>query len=170
MGSANNIYVIPAPDKLTFNAGTLLSAACCIPAILLLIINWNKIRETNLKEKLFRDKLDRDAGAPKRAEPGDTHNQVTGTVCEAGEASEQGARTGEGAEQTDECTCNDIEAEHRGNRRTRNLVTTPIFGAAILSILAVGEWNFFSPQVQYQTEPMASIGMQTTPELLPIDC
>ncbi|KAK5028767.1 hypothetical protein LTS07_006146 [Exophiala sideris] len=158
MGSANNIYVIPAPDKLTFNAGTLLSAACCIPAILLLIINWNKIRETNLKEKLFRDKLNQDASAPEGAQPDDTNNQLTGTVCEAGETSDQRTCNGQGGEQTDECVCNDNEVEHSRNRRTRNVVTTPIFGAAILSILAIGEWNFFSPQVQYQTEPMASIG------------
>jgi hypothetical protein len=47
-GSANNIYVIPAPDKLTFGMGSLLAAACCIPAIIwlvsmgkkLLVFNW----------------------------------------------------------------------------------------------------------------------------------
>jgi hypothetical protein len=39
--------LIPAPDKFTFNAATLLSAACCIPAILLCISKWIKILELN---------------------------------------------------------------------------------------------------------------------------
>lgn len=34
----------------------------------------------------------------------------------------------------------------------------PVFGAAILAILILGEMNFFSTQVRYQTEPIASIG------------
>lgn len=50
-GSVNNIYVIPAPDKLTFGAATLLAAACCIPAILSLISMWNKILENNWKTR-----------------------------------------------------------------------------------------------------------------------
>lgn len=49
-GSANNIYVIPAPDKLAFSVVTLLAAACCIPAVLLLITVWNKILEINWKK------------------------------------------------------------------------------------------------------------------------
>lgn len=48
-GATNNIYVIPAPDKFTFGAATLLAAACCIPAILSLISMWNKIVENNWK-------------------------------------------------------------------------------------------------------------------------
>ena len=47
-GSANNIYVIPVPDRLTFGMASLLAAACCIPAIIwlvsmvkkILVINW----------------------------------------------------------------------------------------------------------------------------------
>lgn len=34
----------------------------------------------------------------------------------------------------------------------------PVYGAAILAILIMGERNFFSSQVRYQTEPIASIG------------
>ncbi|KAI1618873.1 hypothetical protein EDD36DRAFT_44190 [Exophiala viscosa] len=158
MGSTNNIYVIPAPDKLTFNAGTLLSAACCIPAILLLISNWDKIRKLNLNQKRLGKRLDKDAQAREMAELEETNNHETGPASAAGETSDQGSRNGEDVEETDKCTCNNNEAEDSGNRRIRNIVTTPIFGAAILSVLAIGEWNFFSPQVQYQTEPMASIG------------
>lgn len=47
------------------------------------------------------------------------------------------------------------------NDRIRRLLSgleIPIFGAAIFAILILGERNFFSPQVNYQTEPIASIG------------
>ena len=37
-------------------------------------------------------------------------------------------------------------------------VEVPVFGAAVLFILIIGEMNFWSSQVHYQTEPMASIG------------
>ncbi|KAF2211309.1 hypothetical protein CERZMDRAFT_112742 [Cercospora zeae-maydis SCOH1-5] len=53
-GSAKNIYLIPAPTRLNFNAATLLSAACCIPAILLCVSTWLKILEINYK-KMFGD-------------------------------------------------------------------------------------------------------------------
>jgi hypothetical protein len=48
-GSANNIYVIPAPTVITFSNGMLLSAACCIPAILYMIPMFFKIVEKNWK-------------------------------------------------------------------------------------------------------------------------
>ncbi len=53
-GSANEIYIIPAPNILTFNAATLLAAACCIPAVLSLVSMWNKILEINWKTKFGR--------------------------------------------------------------------------------------------------------------------
>lgn len=37
-------------------------------------------------------------------------------------------------------------------------VQIPVIGAAVLAILVTGELNFFSPQILYQTEPIASIG------------
>ena len=46
-GAVNNIYVIPAPEHLTFHTATLLAAACCIPAVLSLVSMWNKIRKIN---------------------------------------------------------------------------------------------------------------------------
>lgn len=45
--AASDIYVIPAPRELSFNAATLLAAACCIPAILSLVSTWIKILEKN---------------------------------------------------------------------------------------------------------------------------
>lgn len=59
-GSANNIYVIPVPDKLTFGTATLLAAACCIPAILSLVSMWDKILEINWKTR-FGDRNRRDS-------------------------------------------------------------------------------------------------------------
>lgn len=38
-------------------------------------------------------------------------------------------------------------------------VEIPIFGGAVLVILIIGELNFFSKQVRYQTEPIATIGI-----------
>jgi hypothetical protein len=46
-GSANNIYVVPAPERITFGTGTILGAACCIPAVLHLISMRSKIRRVN---------------------------------------------------------------------------------------------------------------------------
>jgi hypothetical protein len=39
------------------------------------------------------------------------------------------------------------------------VVEIPVFGGAVIAILSIGEANFFSRQVAYQTEPMAAIGM-----------
>jgi hypothetical protein len=43
-------------------------------------------------------------------------------------------------------------------RRILNVVEAPVYGAAVFFILIMGEWNFFSKQVYYQTEPMTAIG------------
>ncbi|KAI0886005.1 uncharacterized protein GGS22DRAFT_159579 [Annulohypoxylon maeteangense] len=49
--ATNEIFVIPAPTKLAFNAAVLLAAACCIPAVLSLASMWNKILEINWKSR-----------------------------------------------------------------------------------------------------------------------
>lgn len=41
-------------------------------------------------------------------------------------------------------------------------VEIPVFVAAVLAILIIGERNFFSNPVKFQTEPIASIGEQLT--------
>ncbi|CZS88370.1 uncharacterized protein RAG0_00111 [Rhynchosporium agropyri] len=43
-------------------------------------------------------------------------------------------------------------------RRLLSVVEVTVFGAAVLTILILGEMNFFSKPVRYQTEPIASIG------------
>jgi hypothetical protein len=39
-----------------------------------------------------------------------------------------------------------------------SVIEIPVFGGAIIAVLCLGEANFFSRQVAYQTEPMAAIG------------
>ncbi|KAF1936409.1 hypothetical protein EJ02DRAFT_359169 [Clathrospora elynae] len=43
-------------------------------------------------------------------------------------------------------------------RKFLSVIEIPLFGGVILTIIGVGEANFFSPQVLHMTEPMASIG------------
>ena len=50
-GSGNNIYVSPAPTVLDFQTAMILSAACCIPGLLLLVSLWLKIIEESWKKK-----------------------------------------------------------------------------------------------------------------------
>ncbi|KAK0294950.1 hypothetical protein LTS00_006416 [Friedmanniomyces endolithicus] len=113
-GSGNNIYVIPAPDALTFNAATLLAAACCIPAVLLLIVMWMQILETIWKK--------------------------SNSTGEGNESIRRAKRT------------------TRALRLFRKFFEVPLWAAAVLAIMITGERNLFSPQVHYQTEPMASVG------------
>lgn len=43
-------------------------------------------------------------------------------------------------------------------RKFLSVVEVLIFGAAVLAILVIGEINLWSPQMRYETEPLASIG------------
>lgn len=124
-GSTNNIYIIPAPDKLTFNTATLFAAACCIPAILSLISMCFKILEINWKSRFGRDEYDENADGS--SEELDGANTV-----------EKGVE-------------NMIRLWLRA-------LEIPVYAAAILAILILGEMNFFSAQVRFQTEPISSIG------------
>ncbi|TVY42397.1 hypothetical protein LCER1_G009272, partial [Lachnellula cervina] len=125
-GSANNIYVIPAPERLTFGTATLFSAACCIPAILSLVSMWNKILEVNWKTRF---------GEPEEEEQ--RNETIAGT---------NGA------------TIEKMKGVNAMIRSFLSAVEVPVFGAAILALLIIGERNFFSKQVQYQTEPWANVG------------
>jgi hypothetical protein len=123
-GSANNIYVIPAPHTLTFGTATLLAAACCIHAVLCLVSMWDRVLEINWKKR-FAHKDD----------------DVASEVSEDG-----GANTGV------------MKKVNQTIGFFLRILAIPVFGGAGLGILIVGEINFFSPQVDYQTEPMANIG------------
>jgi hypothetical protein len=120
-GLANNIYVIPAPDKLTFGMATLLAAASCIPAVLLLITMWNKILEINW-EKRF----------------GKRDDMLT--------------------KGTNGATIENMRRINDLIKTFLSVVEVSMFGVAAFAIVIIGERNFFSSQVYYQSEPMAAIG------------
>ncbi|EWZ47193.1 hypothetical protein FOZG_03152 [Fusarium oxysporum Fo47] len=120
-GSANNIYVIPAPHTLTFGTATLLAAACCVHAVLCLISMWDRVLEINWRRRFGK--------------------------------------------QNHDAASEDDESANKGVMKVNDtigfflrILAIPVFGGAGLAILIVGEINFFSPQVNYQTEPMANIG------------
>ena len=125
-GSANNIYVILAPDKLTFDTATLLAAACCIPAILSLISMWNKILEINWKTRWGNKDKDKPIDEPLEGTNGATLEKMRGVNTLI--------------------------------RLFLSAVEIPVFGAAVFAILIMGERNFFSSQIRFQSEPIASIG------------
>ncbi|CAG8977497.1 hypothetical protein HYALB_00009331 [Hymenoscyphus albidus] len=124
-GSVNNIYVIPAPDKLSFDTVTILAAACCIPAILSLVSMWNKILEINWKSRY-----------------GNRNTELFDEPIEG----------------TNGATPNSMKRINEVARMFVSTIEIPLFGAAVLTIMILGELNFFSAQVNYQTEPIASIG------------
>ncbi|KAH8728427.1 hypothetical protein GQ44DRAFT_757347 [Phaeosphaeriaceae sp. PMI808] len=120
-GAANEIFVIPVPNRLTFNAGMLLAAACCIPAILGLVFTWDKILEINWK---------------RRREAENLNEPIEGANVTVGE----------------------LRGINSVVRMFLSVVEIPIFGGAVLAILGIGEANFFSTPIRYQTEPIASVG------------
>ena len=128
-GSANNIYVIPAPHEINFDTATLLAAACCIPAILSLVSMWIKILDNNW-EKLSMGKNKKNK-----------------------------KKDNEPIEGTNGATPRHMTGISEKIRAWLTLIEIPIFAVAVLAILVKGELNFWSGSVYYQTEPIASIGM-----------
>ena len=53
---------------------------------------------------------------------------------------------------------NQIKSINNTVARFLSVVEIPVFGGIIMAILIAGEINFFSPQLMFMTEPMASIG------------
>jgi hypothetical protein len=97
--------------------GMLLSAACCIPAILSLVSMWNKILENNWKRRRGTSAEDRKHDEPIEGTNGATAGRMAGI--------------------------------NKMVRYSLGFVEIPVFSAAILAILIIGEMNFFSPQVLY---------------------
>jgi hypothetical protein len=126
--SSNNIYVIPIPDALTFGTSTLLAAGCCIPAILSLFSTWNKILDLNWQLRFGSDEHPDSEGID---------SPIQGT---------NGA------------TVRDIRQLNVTLRKILSVVEVPVFAAAVLAILVLGERNFWSVQVDWQTEPIQSVG------------
>ena len=127
-GPAANIGVIPIPTVLTFNTGMLLATACCVPAVVSMMFTWDKILALHWKRR-FGNR----------------------------EQNEQ-SRNNEPIEGTNGATEAQMNSINGTIRRVLSLIEVPLFGGAIVTLLIVGEINFFSPQLQWETEPIASVG------------
>ncbi|KAL2851216.1 hypothetical protein BJX68DRAFT_235985 [Aspergillus pseudodeflectus] len=123
--STNEIYVVPAPNKLTFGTATLLAAACCIPAIVSLLYFWSLILQ-----ETWKSRFDGNSGADQ------PDKRIEGTKATVGMMQH----------------INDLV------RTVLSTVEAPVFAAAVLAILILGEKNFFSDPVDYGTERISSIG------------
>lgn len=130
-GAARNVYVIPQPDKLTFNTALIVAAACCIPAILSIAFTGIQDLDNNWRRRFGR--------------PGDLE--------------EEEKNMNEPIPGFNGATPESIRNVDEKIRVYQYFVEVPLFGAAVLAILIMGELNFFSTQVDYETEPIASIGM-----------
>lgn len=131
-GSANNIDVVPAPTVFTFNAATLVSAACAIPCILMMIGIIIKIVESDAGNRSDQSTQDQ------RLE-----REYLGDERQDGES---GWTAG----------------QPKGNNKMIDLFQRwfeiPFFLLAILAIVIIGERNLFSGPVRYDNEPMANVG------------
>jgi hypothetical protein len=56
-GTTNDIQVVPVPVHIPIRYAILISAGCCVPAVLMLVSTWLKIREKNWREQ---DKTERE--------------------------------------------------------------------------------------------------------------
>jgi len=125
-GATDEIFVVPAPSRLTFGTATLLAAGCCIPAILSMVSMWAKILEINWKSRFAAQ----------------DDEEINGT---------NGATVGKMRNLNDAV------------RGLLTVVEAPLFGAAVMAILIIGEMNFWSPQMRHQTEEMSSVGRSSSP-------
>ncbi|KIW00744.1 uncharacterized protein PV09_07728 [Verruconis gallopava] len=118
--SANNIYVIPIPQRITFGMGTLFAAACCVPAVLSIISIWNKIIADNRAKK-------------KRLQQNATSRR-------------------------EQLNRESIDRTNKIIQSLLSVVEIPVFAGAVIALVILGELNFWSTQVNYMTERIASIG------------
>ncbi|KAG7124457.1 hypothetical protein HYQ45_013640 [Verticillium longisporum] len=158
-GAANNIYVIPAPQSLNFHTATLFSAGCCVHAGVCLLYMMNKI----LREKALRVQTDAERSHNSAR---DEEQQISGDGRM--DTMHADVATADGPAQ--DASILDIEKKKGGVFRNifrvqgvpRETVVTilniVLFGGAGLGVLAVGERNFHSAQLLYETEPLSSIG------------
>lgn len=168
-GAQDNIYVIPAPNRLTFGTATLLSAGCCIPAILYLIFMWNKILEINWKSK-WGNRSEEEESEPIEGTNGATVgkmkgvNSVISMFLSAVEIPVFGAAVSNLQQRFLALGAVAAELDHKCGLKQRfhlvsNSTIYPLIHIfQVLTILIIGERNFFSDQVNYQTEPIRSVG------------
>lgn len=129
--AVNNVYVIPVPGLLTPGTATLMAAACCIPAILLLVSMWNTILEKNWQSRFGRQ------------------DEGLDDVIEG----------------TNDATLRKMRLVNKRIGSFLALVEALVFGGAVLAVVVIGEINFWSGPVSWQTEPMRSYGTYLAPLL-----
>jgi hypothetical protein len=128
-GSANNVYVIPAPTRLTFGTATLLSGACGIWSALILVSLWNRIVQFHWRTRF-----------------GDLENlTIPGEKNVAAPISEMQYGT--------------MQHVGRYTRKLLEVVKLPLLSAAApLPILILGEISFFSAQVRFENDLETTFG------------
>jgi hypothetical protein len=127
-GPSSDISLIPAPHTITFGTATLLAAGCCVHAIVWMLSILVKLVEKSSRPFGF--------GVRGQAE-GKLDDPIEGT---------------NGATRAGMISVNNII------RFYLSVTVIPVFGGACIALLIMGEINFFSPQVNHQTESLATIG------------
>lgn len=151
-GSADNIYVVPAPDILTFGAATLVAAASCIPGILSMVSIWNKIVQTNSVKRF---------GAPNVDEVIEGTN---GATIQGMKSVNNLIRRLLSVVEVPVVSYSSVQrhnAQRTQNTRAMDDKLTGAvlqFGGAVLALIIFGERNFWSEQVKFQTEPWQNVG------------
>ncbi|KAL8288155.1 hypothetical protein RB597_000311 [Gaeumannomyces tritici] len=141
-GATGEIYVIPAPKLFEFGTATLLAAGCCIISILSLVDIFNKIRHDNRKRHA-------------REKDGATEDQDNSDGDDKDLSEGQPEATISG---TNGATQSMMENAETRAKFLMGAVEIPLFAAAILAILVIGERNFMSPELSHGTEPMENVG------------
>ena len=113
-GAANNMFLVPAPDRITFGMGALFSAGCCIPPVIYLVYIWIKILENNW-EAAFAVRKHSNRGTK-------------------------------------------LTPKMEKLQRFLRWQPSVWIGAVVICLAVLGELNFYSPQVLWQSEPFSAIG------------
>ena len=129
-GTTDNIEVVLAPSQIPISMAILISAGCCVPAVLMLVSTWLKIREKNLEKK----------------------NRQRQNVDEAEKS------LNEVIEGTNGATRRRMNSINQNIRELLRVVELLVFTGAIIGVLVMGELNFFSPQLLRNVEEMSSVG------------
>jgi len=171
-GSANDIYVVPAPYVLTFGAATLIAAGSCIPPILSLISTWEKINFLNWQARWGRQR-DVDSEPATSTNASEIHADCAGSPAEAlGNTAQLNGvdnNLARGEVALPEPPPESTEQMMKINATIRellNVIEFIIFSGAVVALIIVGEMNFWSEPLNYQTEPISNIGMSLLSMLL----
>lgn len=136
----------------------LLAAACCIPAILLLVSMWFKILEfiwkSSPKDGESEDAEPERASEESRANISPTRPSLQREKPENAECFETHTDTSQ--EQEQELRAAKPAKLNPVAFAIREYGEIVVFGSAVLAILILGERNMFSSQIRYQQEPIVS--------------